>query len=301
MDILRRAANPWGQEVLLGIGWDLLWWAVVGGLGFVVVHTLLVRRLRQRGEAGPHGSGSGAAAAVPPKVTRHSLASRLFHWTMAISMLVLLATAFVPVVGYQFDWVTIHWIAGLVLTATIVYHIVRALFFQSPRAIWTSAGDLREGVSELKHMLGRGGEAPAPTGKYPVANKLYHHGAATAGVIAIVTGLFMMVRIDTPLFTQNQYLFGDGTWGVTYVLHGLAGVGLVLLTITHIYMAIRPEKRWQTRSMFKGWITREEYLAHHDPALWPVNGGAPARESLEPAGARASEERLQGAGASERG
>ena len=301
MDILRRAANPWGQEVLLGIGWDLFWWAVAGGFAFVLVHTLLVKRLAARGEAGKGAAGAGASsAAVPAKVTRHTLASRLFHWAMAASMLVLLITAFVPVVGFQFDWVTIHWIAGLVLTAAIVYHIVHAVFFQNLWSIWVSAKDMREGIAEMLHLLGRGGRAPGPTAKYPVANKLYHHGAAAAGIAAIATGLFMMVRIDTPLFTQNQYMLGDGTWGMVYVLHGLAGVGLVLMVITHIYMAVRPEKWWQTRSMIKGWITREEYLSHHDPALWPVDGTAPARESLEPVTVGAEQgERLQGAGAGE--
>ena len=47
---------------------------------------------------------------------------------------------------------------------------------------------------------------------------------------------------------------------------------LVLMTITHVYFAIRPEKRWQARSMFKGWITREEYVEYHDPERWAPPG-----------------------------
>ena len=43
---------------------------------------------------------------------------------------------------------------------------------------------------------------------------------------------------------------------------------LVALTITHVYFAILPEKRWITRSMIKGWVTRRELLTHHDPARW---------------------------------
>jgi formate dehydrogenase subunit gamma len=80
----------------------------------------------------------------------------------------------------------------------------------------------------------------------------------------------MMKRVETPFFTRNPYLFGDMTWGWMYVLHGLAGIGFVALVTAHIYFAIRPEKLFLTKSMIFGWITREQYLAHHDPNRWPA-------------------------------
>jgi hypothetical protein len=40
--------------------------------------------------------------------------------------------------------------------------------------------------------------------------------------------------------------------------------------MTHVYFAIRSEKRWLTRSMIVGWIPRQRYLAHYDPARWPL-------------------------------
>jgi formate dehydrogenase subunit gamma len=36
----------------------------------------------------------------------------------------------------RFPWVTYHWIAGIVLTASIVFHIIHATFFMDPWAIW---------------------------------------------------------------------------------------------------------------------------------------------------------------------
>ena len=91
-----------------------------------------------------------------------------------------------------------------------------------------------------------------------------------AGLAVIGTGLFMMKRVQTPFFTRNPYLFGDMTWGWMYVLHGLAGVGFVALVTVHIYMAIRPEKFFITKSMIFGWMSRENYLEHHDPSRWPA-------------------------------
>ena len=78
----------------------------------------------------------------------------------------------------------------------------------------------------------------------------------------------MTVRIDTPLWARNPYLFADQTWGMVYVVHGLSSVSLVTLIIAHIYFGLRPEKRWITWSMILGWIDRRHYSEHHDPEQW---------------------------------
>ena len=71
------------------------------------------------------------------------------------------------------------------------------------------------------------------------------------------------------LFTdRNPYIFSDTTWGLTYVTHGLMGVGFVGLVIAHIYFALRPEKLWITRAMIFGYITKRQYLEYHDPSRW---------------------------------
>jgi cytochrome b subunit of formate dehydrogenase len=65
-------------------------------------------------------------------------------------------------------------------------------------------------------------------------------------------------------------MFSDMTWGLMYVLHGLAGVGLIALVMVHVYMGIRPEKFPITKSMIFGWMSRDFYLKEHDPARWDV-------------------------------
>jgi cytochrome b subunit of formate dehydrogenase len=60
----------------------------------------------------------------------------------------------------------------------------------------------------------------------------------------------------------------EKTRGVVFLLHGLAGLCSITMIMVHVYFAIRPEKRYMTRSMIRGWISRREYEAHHDPELW---------------------------------
>jgi cytochrome b subunit of formate dehydrogenase len=212
-------------------------------------------------------------------VPRHSLAARLFHWIMAASMFTLLFTAFLPRVGVQFNWVVYHWIAGLVLTASILFHIVHATFFLDFWSIWPDKTDLRDAMNRVRRFFGKAAPLPDKFAKYPLENKLYHGAILLAGLAVIVTGLFMMKRVQTGIFTRNPYLFSDMTWGLMYVLHGLAGVGLIALVMVHVYMGIRPEKFPITKSMIFGWMSRDFYLEEHDTRRWAVK--TPASSQTE--------------------
>ena len=85
-----------------------------------------------------------AHADLPDRIVRHSLAARLFHWVMAAAMFALLFTAFLPIAGIRFPWVTWHWMAGLVLTASILFHIVHATVWLDFWSIWVGPRDVPE-------------------------------------------------------------------------------------------------------------------------------------------------------------
>ena len=128
--------------------------------------------------------------------------------------------------------------------------------------------DLAEGKANMAMILGNKSDHGDKPGKYPVDQKMYHHIIVLVSAVAIVTGLLMMVRVDTPFWERNPYLLADGTWGWIYVAHGLGAVALVGLVITHVYFAVLPEKRWLTWSMIHGRISRDKYAEHHDPERW---------------------------------
>ena len=291
MDLLRRAVNPWGQDVLIGVSWTLIWAAAVVGILFMVAHSIYVWRggEPQRGSTTGGLSGGRASAvdetgtwqSVPGKVTRHTLASRLFHWTMVASVFALLITAFFPILDVRFDWVPLHYGAGVVLLGAVVYHTVHATFWQGLGSMWIGRADLREAWGMVNEVVGRKPLEIEKAGKYPVDHKTYHHVASIVTVAAIVTGVLMMFRVDTPFWDRSLYLFSDPIWGIIYVIHRVAGIALITLVMTHVYFALRPEKWWITRSMIKGWITRKEFLEHHDPARWRIRGAESTSEPRE--------------------
>jgi cytochrome b subunit of formate dehydrogenase len=271
VDFLTWGRSPWGEWVLTHVSWDLFWASLFAGVLFFVAHAsyMVLSAHRKRGDAETDAL-EAARPDLPDRIPRHSLVARLFHWVMAASMFVLLFTAFLPVVGIRFPWVTWHWVAGLVLTASILFHIVHATIWLDFWSIWVGPKDIPEMKAEVLRELGHDVPGPKP-GKYPLGNRLYHLIIVLTGLAVVATGLVMMVRIRTPLFTRNPYLFSDGTWGFTYVLHGMAGVGLVGLVIAHVYFAVRPDKWWITKSMILGWITRRQYLAYHDQERWSLS------------------------------
>jgi formate dehydrogenase subunit gamma len=277
MEFVRTASNPWGQEVWLGLAWSVLWLVVTAGALFVVVHAIFARR-----GGGADGSRPVVAADVPAKVTRHGASARISHWILAATTFTLLITAFVPILGLQFPWVTIHWIAGLVFGAYFVYHVIDTMVRGSLGSMWVTGKEIGDAGGQLKGFFSGSGE-PHRTGKWGFENKAFHHLTALAGIGVLVTGVLMFMRIDTWFWEANPYVLGlsDSTWGLVYVLHGLSAVGFVGLLMAHIYFAIRPDKLYLTRSMIKGWITKEEYLEHYDPAEWPVGGRRPSAAPTE--------------------
>jgi cytochrome b subunit of formate dehydrogenase len=181
---------------------------------------------------------------------RHARIDRWFHWVMALTMAVLMATSLLPVLGIRFAWYGVHWMAGIVLTLVILLHIIRALFWQNPRSIMLTASD----------FSARG------AGKYTLAQKLMHLAWAVAVLVAIVTGLVMLKKAGVSFLARDPYVLSSASWGVMTLLHDLAALLSVFLVLVHVYFAILPEKRGYLRAMTGGGIKPSELSAEHDPA-----------------------------------
>jgi len=194
------------------------------------------------------------------RIVRHKFVDRAYHWLMAVAMFILLATAFLPILGIKFEWVAIHWVTGLVLTAIVLIHIIRASFWQNFWSMMIDGGDLKDPFGKA--------------GKYSLAQKLYHLAISVLILAAIGSGLLMWRKVDTPFWQRDPYWLSTENWGLVYALHGLAAMALVTMIIIHIYFALRPDEWHLTRSMLRGWITRKEYLDHHDPRRWQAKDEA---------------------------
>jgi len=188
MGIIEWATSPLGQNVPIHIAWFLIWVALIAGLLFLVVHAIYIRYFA--GEKQFVAGSLPDPAQLPARIPRHSLAARLFHWIMAAYMFTLLFTAFLPKLGGQFDWVTDHWIAGTVLTVSIIFHIIHASFYLDFWSIWPDRADLEDAWKRVQRFMGKSAALPRKFAKYPLENKLYHGAIVVTGMSVIVTGVF---------------------------------------------------------------------------------------------------------------
>jgi len=187
---------------------------------------------------------------APPgdRVERHKGVDRLFHWLTAAAVLTLMFTGLLPALGlYKFDWVVIHWSVGIFLVLLVVFHIVRSVIWQRLKCIFALSADEVTGKKVTK---------------YTVAQKLMHLAMTLMILGAVITGCFMLMKMDTPLWKRDPYTLSQATWGVIYLIHGAAAVSAITLVALHVYFAILPEKRMYLRAMIRGWMTREEAREH---------------------------------------
>ncbi len=180
--------------------------------------------------------------------TRHRLGDRLFHWVMAACILVLGATAFLPIIGIKFNWLPIHWWSGVILVAAILFHLYRVFAIHGIGRMLPAADDVREGVGIALNRP-RVGLAPA---KYDALQKSYHWAAAIAVLATALTGLIMLARIDTSFWKRNPSILPEPSWGVIYVIHGLGAMLLLFLVIVHVYFSLIPGHRAYLVSMISG-------------------------------------------------
>ena len=129
MDFLTWGRNPWGQQILTHVSWDLLWASLFAGVMFLVAHaSYMVLSAHHKYSEAETDALEAIHKNLPEKIERHTLMARLFHWVMAASMFVLLFTAFLPIAGIRFPWVTWHWMAGLVLTSHALLREIRSTY-----------------------------------------------------------------------------------------------------------------------------------------------------------------------------
>lgn len=192
---------------------------------------------------------------------RHALVDRLFHWTMACCVLLLLATGVLPRMGLHFSWVTFHWIAGLTLTALVAYHVGRSLRSKKVSTIWFTRAEL-----QAKQV-----------GKYSVSQKLMHHGLGLVVLGSVCTGLVLLKKIRIPLLTRDPYVVSPGTWGWLHVLHDLAAMAAITLVMIHVYFALLPENRMYLRALINGRMSRADQRARVAAIL--NNGKPPSKSS----------------------
>jgi len=135
------ATSPWGQRVPIHIAWFLIWVAVIAGSSSLLfTPPICAISPNQESLRAPFRRRGGAHPRACSQTLADSAAISLDHGRLHVHTTIYRLPA---ESGVQFPWVTYHWIAGVVLTASILFHVIHASFFMDFWAIWPDRIDLR--------------------------------------------------------------------------------------------------------------------------------------------------------------
>jgi len=180
---------------------------------------------------------------------RHAGPERIFHWVMALAVIVCLLTAFLPILGLKFAWVDPHWIAGVLLILSVFFHLLRVfvvLGLSGMAFVREDFGDLRAVYDpEFKRQMNN---------KYDLGQKLYHLATAMIIIALCVTGSLMLAKLDTWFWDRVPGILDDFQWGVVYTVHRVAALFLIMTFLLHLYFSFLPEHRNLLLSMTRGVI-----------------------------------------------
>ena len=227
MDLLTWGRSPWGEWILTHISWDLLWASLFAGVAFLVAHAsymvLSAHRKRDAAEtdaleaarprsAGAHHAALARGAAVPLGDGGGDVRAAVHR---------------VPA-----DRRREVRVGDLALDGRPRAHRVDPLPHRPRDVRGSTSGrsgsgpkDLPELKAELLRELGHDVPGPKP-GKYPLGNRLYHLAIVLAGLAVVGDRALHDGRACARRSSRaTRICSATPTWGVTYVTHGLAGVG----------------------------------------------------------------------------
>ena len=243
MGFLEWATSPWGQSVPIHIACFLIWVAVIAGLLFLIVHATWLRYFAKPKEFADDAF-SPQVAAQHTQARSPALAGRaavsLDHGSVHVDA----AVHRVPAEGRRpvslGDLSLDRWRRADGLNSLSRHSRLVLAGFLVDLAGQNGSGRCMEKSSPVFRNV----RAAAAKVRQISAGEqaLSTASSCLCGLSVILTGVFMMFRVRTIFFPRNPYLFSDMTWGLMYVLHGLAGVGLIALIMMHVYFGLRPEK-----------------------------------------------------------
>jgi cytochrome b subunit of formate dehydrogenase len=300
IDIFRFAQRT-GSDVIVGLSWDiLLLLAFVGTLVFLVHYILRelwnpTDHTERPEEPTKDEVEQSLESQGIEEIERFSLAQRISHWVMAISIFALMLSGFIimntnvtlrAVPGLS--WLNVHIISSVVLIGYVVFHLAHVAYKGTWSKMWFGLAEAKDLWLRFKNLVNLTEEYPRQF-EYPSAQKLLHWSVTGATIGIILTGFVLLRRIELqPLWSSAREFsflgvqFGLGTvetpglvaW--SFVFHDFLAVGMLALVMGHVYFALRPNEWEITKSMITGKVTAEEYAEKYAPNSWQIGGSKAA-------------------------
>lgn len=195
------------------------------------------------------------------KIERHSPIVRFIHWTITVSIFVLIFSGLgqmpmyrrylidqLPGMAWASDFsvtLTIHYLAAMALIFASLYHVIYHGLLKQFNII-PRKGDIKESYHIMKAIL-TGGQEP-PSHKYLAEQRLAYVFIVLSIALTILTGAVKVIKNIPGMHFSNELVY----WMTT--LHNIGTFMIIFGIITHLAAFVIKENRNLLPSMFTGKI-----------------------------------------------
>ena len=197
------------------------------------------------------------------KITRHSIAVRLIHWSVAISGLFLLFSGFgqlpmykryniikIPGLGWASNFETnfvMHLVAAIIFATAVLFHMVFH-YRKNEFSILPKKGDFKESVQIIKAMFTKSEEPPSD--KFLAEQRLAYAGIGIFSLLLIFTGLIKSLKNMGAIVIPPAHL------QFFTLIHTAGAMIFMLLIIFHVGAFLIKSNRPLLPSMFTGRVKK---------------------------------------------
>lgn len=201
---------------------------------------------------------------VGEEIVRHRLATRVIHWSVAL-------TFFVALISGMPIWTPVfRWMANLVggLEAARVIHPYAGVLFVIASAFqffhWL--GDMHFNEDQKGWLSGKAftymrWEHVEESGKYNGGQKLFFWAVTLGAVGFLLSGIPMWFPLSFPVWLRE----------ICILIHDLTFIGFLVGVVAHIYLGTAAEPG-TFRAMTSGTVTRRWAKFHHPSWYKEVTG-----------------------------
>jgi formate dehydrogenase gamma subunit len=225
---------------------------------------------------------------------RFTVSDRIEHWVQVIAFTALAITGLVQ--RYAGAWLSqriIEWLGGIesvriihrafatALMLAVVYHFgavaYRKYVLRQPRSMVPTFADLKNIGASVSYAIGLRKEPPRQ-GRFTWQEMAEYWALVWGTVVMVLTGFLLWNPIATASILPGQFI------PAALAAHsGEALLAVLAILVWHIYHV---HIKHTNKSIFSGYMSREEMEEYHPLELEQINSGVPQRDADAAAVAR---------------
>lgn len=187
------------------------------------------------------------------KVLRHTILTRIEHWGIALSGIMLYGT-------HEMSDKTMHIYIGIIFTFFLILHIIRHIF-TGYEAIMKK-GDIKEGLIVIKSFFVKNTKIE-PQGKFLPEQRVVYTLCGILCIFVALSGLTNIIYYFYEGMRNNEIIL------TLWYVHHITAALFVIFFIVHIFFLLLPANRYLIPSMFTGKIKEKDVREKHPK--WNLN------------------------------